>query len=162
MSRPLNYTTKIPASRTVAECQDLLAQAGAESVSVLYENRRPSGLSFRIETPFGMRSYAMPVNSEGTAQLLRKMDEDRAWPPSFYKGGAGTKLIRQYLTPEHAAAVAWRVARDWLEAQLAVIAISMVSLDQVMLPYLEVDPGVTVYDRYLANERAALEAGSTR
>jgi len=155
----LNYTTKIPASRTIAECQAMLGQAGALSVSVTYKNRRPTGLSFRIETPFGIRPYAMPVHADGIATLLKKIDEDNAWPPGYYKGGGGRAQIKRFLTPEHAVDVAWRVAKDWLEAQLAIIDASMVTLEQVMLPYLEVEPGTTVYDRYLANERAALEAG---
>jgi len=36
MSRPLNYSTVIPAAKTVGECQALLAEAGAASVAVHY------------------------------------------------------------------------------------------------------------------------------
>jgi hypothetical protein len=150
MRRPLNYTTRVPARQTIAECQDLLGQAGAHSVSVLYEDRKPAGLSFELPTPAGVRVFALPVNPDGILKLLKTMD----WPPSMRKNGQAAKLM----TRDHAITVAWRVAKDWLEAQLAIIDASMVTIDQVMLPYLQVEPGVTVYDRFLENAKAMLEA----
>ena len=56
--------------------------------------------------------------------------------------------------------VAWRVIKDWLEAQLALIDAQMATLDQVMLPYLVIDAtGKTLYGSYRDREQVALEAG---
>jgi hypothetical protein len=72
---------------------------------------------------------------------------------------AAGRIRRAYGTPEHAARVAWRVIKDWLEAQLALIDARMAALDQVMLPYLLVDEDRTLYAAYRDQERAALDTG---
>ena len=151
---PLNYTTKIPAKRTVAECQDLLIDAGAKAVTVETDDRKPVGLAFQLDTPAGLRAFRLPVNHGGVATLLRRVDLAKAWPASLYK--SAPKLIPGYLTSQHALDVAWRVARDWLEAQLAIIDAGMVTVDEVMLPYMLVDPTTTVFDQYRAGN--AIEA----
>lgn len=57
---------------------------------------------------------------------------------------------------EHAARVSWRVVKEWLEANLALIAAGMASPDETMLPYLHVAPERTLYQAYRERE-AALE-----
>jgi hypothetical protein len=145
-SRPLNYTTKVPVRQTVGECVNLLAEAGADRVAIVYDNKQPVGLSFRLEMESGWQDFTLPVNVTAMAKRLATMD----YPPR-YKG----KELASLKTPQHAAAVAWRVVKDWLEAQLAIIAAEMATLDQVMLPYLQLAEGTlyeVVRDRHLALE----------
>jgi hypothetical protein len=152
MSRPpLNYTTKVPVNRTSGECLSLLAQAGADHVAVSYTDKQATGLAFVLETAHGTRSFRLPVNIEGVNSLLRRAD---------YPSNVSTPQLSRYVTREHAARVAWRIIKDWLEAQLAIVAAEMTSLDEVMLPYLQVE-GQTLFERYIANERAAIEAGAS-
>jgi hypothetical protein len=146
-SGPLNYSTKIPAARSVSECQQLLAEAGAAAVAVMYEDRKPCGLSFRLETPHGMRDFSMPVSVAGVHKMLRTARDT---------AHIGRPMLE---SEEHAVRVAWRVIRDWLEAQLAIIAAQMATLDEVMLPYLQVESGLTLYEAYREREGLALEAG---
>ena len=148
--RPLNYTTKVSVTQTVGECSRLLAEAGADMVATAYEARKPVGLSFRLVTAGAAREFVLPVNIEGVHKLLRAT----TFPASVVKSGAA----KSYVTRDHAERVAWRVVKDWLEAQLALIDAEMASLDQVMLPYLQVESG-SLYE--LVQERgrlAALEA----
>lgn len=153
-SRPLNYTTKIPARRTAGECLDLLAESGADAIAIQYHDRQPIGLNFRLGTPHGPRDFTLPVDVDGAWVLIQKAL--RADKPHV-----GRAELDRMMTREHAANVAWRVIRDWLEAQLAIIAAGLVRLDQVMLPYLAIAPGRTVWDAYLERESslAAIEAG---
>lgn len=143
----LNYTTTIAVARSVAEMQALLGRAGAAAVAVRYEDKEPSALSFTLSTPVGDRAFTLPVNVAGVAKVL-------ADDPKVRRAG------RSYLTPEHAAKVAWRVAKDWLEAQLAIIDANMATLDQVMLPYLHVDGDRTLYEAFQSRDLAAIEAGA--
>jgi hypothetical protein len=143
MARPLNYTSKIAASRTAGECLQLLAEAGAHAVSVTYADREPSGLAFRLDTAGGRKDFALPVDVTAMQAVLRKALHAN-------RPHVGAAEFDRMLTIGHARNVAWRVVRDWLEAQLALIAAQMATLDQVMLPYLEVGPGETLFDRYLA------------
>jgi hypothetical protein len=148
--RPLNYTSTIPAARTVGECQAILARAGAASVAVHYEGGEPAGLSFSLTTPHGRRGFTLPVNVDGVQQLLVKAHQE-----GKLRGGMSRAV---FTSRDHATRVAWRVVKDWLEAQLAIIAANMASLDQIMLPYLHVDETRTLYEAYQEREQAALPA----
>lgn len=136
----LNYTTKVPVSRTLAEIQGRLAGHGASAVATRYASGEPVGVSFALDTPHGQRTFTLPVNIDGVHRVLCEQLSGRS-----------------YTSREHAARVAWRVVKDWLEAQLAIIAAGMAQLDQVMLPYLHVDGELTMYDAYREREQRALE-----
>jgi hypothetical protein len=149
--RPLNYTTSIPARRTVAECQDLLADAGADTVSTVLEQGQPTGIAFQIRTASGVQTFVLPVDSRKVHKQLAGMK----FSPSMVRDGTAKRCR----TEQHARDVGWRVVRDLLEAQLALIATEMVTLDEVMLPYLQIEPGLSVYQA-LHQGRAAITSGS--
>jgi hypothetical protein len=150
--RPLNYSTTIPAAQTVGECQAILAAAGASSVAVHYEDGQPSGLSFTLKTPHGIRAFTLPVDLEAMGRVLAKAEDDGMFAASKKKAGT-------YSSREHAARVAWRVAKDWLEACLALIAAQMTTIDTVMLPFLHVDGDRTLWEAYRDQEQTAIEMG---
>ncbi len=127
----------------------MLGQAGAAAVAVIYTDRLPSGLSFRLDTASGPRDFALPVNIDGVHHLLCTAD---------YPTSVKTKDLARYVSREHAVRVGWRVVKDWLEAQLAFVAAEMVSLDEVMLPYLQIGGGQTLY-RALQSNQLSITAG---
>lgn len=133
----LNYTTKVSASKTVGEMQSMLAKAGATSVSAVYESGVAVGLAFSIDTPHGSRSFSLPMDARPVEKILREQTKDS-----------------RYHSPEQAERTAWRILKDWLEAQLAIIETQMVTLDQVMLPYLTDVTGKTLYDLYVDRQLA--------
>lgn len=139
----LNYTTTVPADRTVSEVAARLAAAGAVQILTEYDNGRPVGLAFVLNTPTGMRQYRLPVEIKAVVDVLRR---DRVAP--------------RYRTEQHAERVAWRILKDWVEAQLAIIATRMVAPDQVFLPYMILG-GRTVYEQYL-DQQLAIGAGEER
>jgi hypothetical protein len=146
----LNYSTTVPTSRTVGEVQDILVRAGADAVATRYVDHQPVGLSFMLATAAGVQRFALPVNVEAVGKILTA----QCAAGELSLGGKITKTV--VTSREHAARVAWRIAKDWLEAQLAIIEAGMVTLPQVMLPYMVVGPNeTTVYDEYRAR---ALEA----
>ena len=154
MSRPLNYTTKIPTRRTASEVLDLLAEAGADHVSIELRDKEPVGVVFTLDTAGGRRDFVLPVDGDA---MYARLGKARAMG-EFASLHASVARLNQITSRANALNVAWRVVRDWLEAQLALIQAGMANLDQVMLPYLEVEPGESLYDRYLAREgRIALE-----
>ena len=154
-ARPLNYTTTVPAHQTVAECQSILAAAGAASVAIHYEGGEPAGLSFQLRTPHGPRNFTLPVNVDAMRVRLAKSRREGA----FDSLHASYAKLASYQTREHATRVAWRVIKDWLEANLALIAAEMATIDEVMLPYLHVDEERTLWQAYQEREQAALTAG---
>lgn len=154
-ARPMNYTTKIPAAQTAGECQQILARSGASSVAVHYEDGQPSGLSFRLRTPHGDRNFTLPVDAAAMQAALLKAKRD-----GLFASLKGHAAHDQWISREHAERVAWRVVKDWLEANLALIAAQMATLTEVMLPYIHVDEERTLWQAYREREKAlALEAG---
>lgn len=152
MARPLNYTTTIPVHRTVTECQSLLAAAGASTVSMDFDDGQPAGLSFTLKTPHGPRHFSLPVDVPAMQAVLVKAEREGQF--ASMKKAAG-----KWTTTEHAARVAWRVIKDWLEAVLALVAAEMATIDEVMLPYLILDVGgesKPLWQHYRDQEQAAL------
>jgi hypothetical protein len=154
--RPLNYTTTIPGAQTVGECQAILAAAGAASVAVHYRDGQPAGLSFQLVTPHGQRNFTLPVNVDGVHAVLRKAAKPGGSLQALHT--SRTKLDF-YTSRTHAMNVAWRVVKDWLEANLALIAAEMATIDEVMLPYLHVGDDKTLWQAYREREQAALLPG---
>lgn len=146
----LNYTTKIPAAKTIGEVQALLAKHGAQRIAVDYRDGQPCGMTFGLTTPHGPRLFTLPVDIEAMQRLL-----------SISKP-SGMSLVA-FRSREHAERVAWRVIKDWLAAQLTLVQTEMAAIDQVMLPYLHADEsGRTLYAAYRDRENVlALERGQS-
>lgn len=151
MAAPVNYSTQISAAKTVGEMQAMLAEAGAQRIAVEYENGSPSALSFQLETVHGIRIFTLPVNIDAMHQLLIQKER---------RGQLKTGLKSVRSSREQAERVAWRIMKDWLAAQLALIDSAMVDITQVMLPYLRVSEDRTLYDAY--QERELLELVAPR
>lgn len=139
----LNYTTSVPTSRTVGQIQGLLVEAGARKIMAEYDPvGNVVGMSFAVETPFGLQGYTLPVRTERILAVLTR-----------------EKVAQRYRIPEHAERVAWRILKDWVEAQLALLKTEMVTLDQVMLPYMRTSDGRTVYELYIEDQLALPQGG---
>jgi hypothetical protein len=136
-----DYSTGVAASRTVGQIQDILAKAGAAQILAEYDKGRVIGLSFTVDTPAGPQVFTLPAHPERVRAVLLRQ-----------------KVQPRFTTEEHAEAVAWRIIKDWVEAQLAIIQTEMVTLDQVMLPYMRTANGTTIYQRYLEHGPTLLEA----
>jgi hypothetical protein len=155
----LNYTTSVAVEKSLAEIQGMLLRAGASGISTTYDRatRRPTGVAFRVDTPAGALDYALPVRVAAVRRVLvregvlkpartfsdyRRMREERERVDRLYR--------------EQPERVAWRIARDWLDVQLAMVQTGMVALDEVMLPYQLVDGAngqTTVYELYAEQQR---------
>lgn len=67
----LNYTTKVPVTRTVGHIQGLLVEAGARSIIAEYDDvGNITGLSFAVQGPMGLQAYTLPVRSERVLAVL--------------------------------------------------------------------------------------------
>lgn len=129
----LNYTTSIDSLKTISEIQRCLVEHGARQISLGYgPGKQPDAIEFLMPTVFGDRPFRLPCRLAAVEQTLR--DQCRAG-----------KIARRFTTPEQAARVGWRIVKDWIEAQMAIIESGMVSLDEVFLPYMIGSHDRTVY-----------------
>ena len=133
----LNFTTKVKAAKTINNVTQILVGGGARQIMSEFDDKGvASGISFSISTPLGMRGFTLPVNAKPIYHLLQEDDNPTIRP--------------NMRTMEHAHDVAWRIIKDWLEAQMALVETEMVTFEQVMLPYMRSVDGSTFYDEYLS------------
>lgn len=135
----LNYTTSIAPTKTVMEIQSALAKAGASAIMANYDTEgNIVALSFEILADGQKIAFKLPTAWQPVQATLKRQ-----------------RVSPKYQTPEHALRVAWRITKDWVEAQLAIIETQMVTTAQVFLPYAITRDGSTVYE-YIANNTQIL------
>ena len=126
----LNYTTSISTEKTAAEIQKKLAISKAQAVLCEYDGEAVMcAMSFRIMTPHGLIFFRLPVNTQGVFKALK----------------ADNKVPKRLRTKEQAAKVAWRILKDWVETQLAIVDAEMADMTEVFLPYAQGPNGQTMY-----------------
>lgn len=130
----LNYTTTVDAFKTVSEIEYILVKHKAKSVMKNYEGETITGLSFLIDTGVQQIPIRLPVKVEECLKVLKKEKKENP-----------RKQVKD--TREQAERVAWRILKDWVESQMALLDIEMVRFEEIFLPYIETNNGQTVYER---------------
>jgi hypothetical protein len=128
----LNYTTKIAATQSIGEIQQMLSARGANKIVIDYQQGQPVALSFAIELHGIANVFVLPAKVEGVLVAMKK----------------DPKVKASFCTPKQASNVAWRILKDWIAAQMAIYDSEQVQLDEIFLPYLLAPSGQTVYQLY--------------
>lgn len=133
-------TTKIPAGQTVSEIQHLLGKYGAAAVMTEYEDNEVKAVCFQIMFLDRNIPFRLPCRWESIeASLNEKYPIDEY----YYRGE-----LKKRDNKEQAKRVAWRQILRWVEAQLALVETNMVKIQEVFLPYVQVNiKGETFYDQ---------------
>lgn len=129
----LNYTTKVNTNTTLGEIQVQLVKHGAKKIMQDYDDQgHITALTFLINTPSGPRGVRLPANVDAVHKVLtrQKIKCDR----------------------EQAERVAWRIVKDWVEAQMAILESEMVQMDEIFLPYMVNNNGQTLFEAYRNNQ----------
>ena len=80
-----------------------------------------TGLKWRMETPNGTMGFSLPINTDAVFEILTR---DRVM-----KTNPGARM-------QQANRAAWRIIREWILAQMALIETEMVTVEEVFLPYM--------------------------
>ena len=142
----LNYTTGIDADKTAGEIANMLRKAGARAVLTEYDEAGEyvSSLAFSMRIGEHEMKFQLPCDWQPVLAIL---ENDR-------------KVKRSLVTREQAVRVAWRIVKDWVEAQLAIIETRMVSTETVFLPYAIMRDGRTLGEHVQSDPRFLLGAGN--
>lgn len=136
-----NYTTDVPVNKTVSEIHLMLADHGAKRILFDYgADSKVMAISFTIDTPSGEQAVRLPANVNRVRDVLR---QQRNNPKNRNRSQIDD-------SQEQAERVAWRIVKDWLAAQLAILETEMVTVQQVFLPYFLNRHGKTLYEVYSA------------
>ena len=136
----LNYTTKVDVFTTFGEIQAQLVKHGAKKIMQDYDDSgHIMSLSFLIDTPDGPRGIRLPANVDAVWAALTK------------------QKVR--CDRDQAERVAWRILKDWVAAQMAILESEMVQMDEIFLPYMMNDSGQTLFQCY--RQKQILIGGGT-
>lgn len=139
----LNYTTKVPVVRSVADIQKVLIKHGASSIMQDYDDQQQlQAISFKLRLAGQELSFRLPIDWKATFEVMKQ---------------DGTP--RSYLSEDHARRVSWRIIKDWVEVQLAIAETKMVTIPQVFLPYAVNQDGRTLYEIVAENPSLLLGEG---
>lgn len=131
----LNYTTKIPAEKTASDIIGMLAAKGARAIGMEYDgNGNVTSLAWQSMTQHGPIPFRLPVDVDAVYKILTRQNVLRSDDKARF---------------QQARRVAWRILKDWVEAQLALLETEMVTLDQLFLPYATGADGRTLYDHMI-------------
>jgi hypothetical protein len=137
----LNYTTSINCEKSIAEIQKCLVKHGAQKIVTDYENGSPSAVTFCINLNGNIMAFSLPANYEG---VLKAMKSDK-------------KVPRSKCNIEQAQKVAWRIVKDWVQAQMAIVEAQLADLAEVFLPYAITKNGTTLYKEIQTNGMLMLQ-----
>lgn len=127
----LNYTTQVKTEKTCGEIQKTLAVAGAKAIMHEYDDDGVLvALSFKIQCHDIDLAFRLPANIGKIYTILQN----------------DSRVTRKLRTYDQAARVAWRIIKDWVEAQCAIVEAEQADMAEVFLPYVQ-DPrtGKTMY-----------------
>jgi hypothetical protein len=71
-----------------------------------------------------------------------------------------SKVPRSLCTEEQALRVGWRIIKDWVEAQMAIVESELAGVAEVFLPYAVTKSGTTLYKHIETDGRLLLSNGS--
>lgn len=131
----LNYTTAIDVSKTIGEINAILTSSGANAIMTEIDGtRNVTAISFKAKTEFGIVAFRLPCDVSAATLILNKQVQSRKIPRKFHNN------------TDQARKIAWRIIKDWLLAQMALIELGMAKIEQVFLPYAQDNTGQTVYE----------------
>ncbi|HML73350.1 MAG TPA: hypothetical protein PKB02_02520 [Anaerohalosphaeraceae bacterium] len=119
-----NYTSQVPASRSIAYIESVLALHKATQIIKQY-----SVSGYVKSIAFSMMVNGVPVHFMLPAQVgncyMVLRGQIRRYRPDMEK-----RLLEQ------AERTAWKIVSDWTDAQMAMIDLAQVELTEVFLPYV--------------------------
>lgn len=125
-----NYSTQINSEKTIIEIQKILVKHGANKIVIDYENQVPKAVTFCLTINERMVGFSLPANYRGVLKAMTKQ-----------------KVPKRLLTQEQALRVAWRIIKDWVQAQAAIVEADLADLAEVFLPYAITPEGKTLYNQ---------------
>ena len=114
----LNYTTSVDSAKTVSQIQAILGLKGATHVSVDYANGKAVAVTFGLNLEGQPINFRLPCNVEGVSKALYR-----------------EKKMTAARDKQQCERIAWRIVKDWVEAQMALVEAGQAEVSEVFMPY---------------------------
>jgi hypothetical protein len=118
-----NYTSTVPASRSVLHIEDRLVKHSAKNILKIYTDKKLSGLAFIVEVNGKDIPFRLPARIDRVEKQLRG---------SIRRPRSGT-MDR---IADQSERTAWKLLADWVDVQMSLIELDQVELIEVFMPYI--------------------------
>ena len=116
-----NYTSTVPASKSISKIEEILVDLGARHIAKSYENGGElTGFVFQIEQDDQFLSFKLPANVKAVKEM-------------FLEGVKRPRKGTEKRLTEQAVRAAWKLLLDWTQVQASMIKIGRRSVTQVFL-----------------------------
>lgn len=149
----LNSTTKIPPEQTISEIQKMLSQHGVAAMMTEYDGPHVSAVSFKMVIDGKPIGFRLPCNWKAVLQIFT----DNASTRSVHDPKKATRI--EQARKEQAIRTSWRIIHVWVKAQLALVEVNMVTVNQVFLPYAIMRDGRTISEHAASDPNFLLGDG---
>lgn len=120
-----NYTSTVPAAKSIAYIESRLAQHKANMIVKLYSPEgKVDAIAFTVKIGEVDMPFRLPAQLAACESTLKAHIGRRARPETIKK------------LAEQAERTAWKIVADWVDAQMAMIELAQVELLEVFLPYV--------------------------
>jgi hypothetical protein len=139
-----NYTSGIPADRSVSRIETLLVALGATNINKAYVDGKLSSISFMVIVNGNTIPFKLPARIEAVEKVMRA---DIRRP----RKGTMDKLKDQ------AERTAWKIICDWVEVQGTMIKLQQAEFIEVFMPYVfSLENNQTFFERMKEKNYKAL------
>jgi hypothetical protein len=119
-----NYTSGVPAERSINRIEKILVEMGATSVNKQYnKDKKIEAIAFLIIVEGNTIPFKLPAKASEVESVLIK---------SVKRMTEGTRMrIR-----EQSERTAWKLVSEWVEIQMSMIQLKQADFIEVFLPYV--------------------------
>lgn len=118
-----NYTSTVPAVKSINWIEAKLVARGAKNILKLYDDKRLDGIAFIIDVNGKQLAFRLPARIKRIEELFKA---------SVRRPREGTFKNIQ----DQAERTAWKLLADWVEVQMSLIELQQVEFVEVFLPYV--------------------------
>jgi hypothetical protein len=133
-----NYASEASIESIFAAIRTTLASHKAKRIMFDYDDAgRATAIEFVVEIARTPYTFRLPARVAAAVPLVKQAREN-----------AGSWRISEEKLEEQAYRAVWATIRDWVSAQMALIDIGASRMEEVFMPYLIIEPGVTMFERF--------------
>lgn len=118
-----NYTSGVPAEKSINRIEKILIEMGATSVNKQYEEKKIISITFLIIVNGTTIPFRLPAKASEVYDVLRSEIKRP-------RSGTLDKLFEQ------SERTAWKLVCEWVEIQMSMIKLKQADFIEVFLPYV--------------------------
>ncbi len=120
-----NYTSQVPAQKSINHIEDHLVEHGARKILKIYsDDRIVVGICFELPYNGQEIQYKLEAKIEACEIILKRELGPRTRPETRKK------------IPKQAERTAWKILSDWVEVQMARVELGQIEITEAYLPNL--------------------------